>query len=189
MKSDRMTIKDIAGFCPEEAVWKMMADVSGILLKEGAIYALDPESISVTGTSFLVESHEEVKNEFMAPEQEMAQAPSMEQMVWTLGAIAYYMVTGHVVFGGHGGKYQKNHPSVLLPVLPKAQQALTPVLHRCLCDAPTERVNMEELNSIAQKEFASCSRRMREKQKSATSEFNQQKKYQGEKWPEEMIEI
>ena len=187
--SDRMTITDIAGFCPEEAIWKMMADVSEILLKDGVKQTLASESIAIAGTSFFVELQKGVDNEFLAPEQKTDQAPSMEQMVWTLGAIAYYMATGHVVFGGHGGKYQKEHPSVPLPVLPKAQQALTPVLHRCLCATPEERVKMDELNAMVQKGLASCSRRMREKQESAQSGLNQQNNNQGDKWPEEMIEI
>ena len=184
-----LNIRDIAGFCPEEAVWKMIADVSEVLLTDGAVYVLSPESIGVVGNSFIVESNEQPEDEFMAPEQEGNQASMRTQMVWTLGAIAYYMATGHVVFGGHGGKYQKDHPSVSLPVLPKVQQALTPVLHRCLCEAPDGRISMDELNIVAKQGLKSCSCRQRERLQSVQSDNYSQKKYQGEKWPEEMVEI
>lgn len=189
MKKERITIKDIAGFCPEEAIWKMLADVSDILLKDEAEHTLAPESIVIAGNSFFIESQQTINSEFMAPEQESTQAPMRSQMVWILGAIAYYMATGHVVFGGHGGKYQKEHPAVPLPVLPKALQTLTPVLHRCLCAAPKDRINMEELNAMAKQGQTYCSNRQRERNTTTSLERHQPKKYQGEKWPEKMIEL
>ena len=106
-----MTIRDIAGFCPEEAIWKMMVDVSSFLQKDETSIFLTPDSVTVDGSTFIVESNHEMSSEFNAPEYQDSQKPDEKQMVWSLGAVAYYMATGHIVFGGHGGSYQKEHSS------------------------------------------------------------------------------
>ena len=49
-----MTIRDIAGFCPEEAVWKMMTDVSKCLLTDGFNHTLSPDSVVIVGDSFII---------------------------------------------------------------------------------------------------------------------------------------
>ena len=192
MRSDRMTIRDIAGFCPEEAVWKMIADVSELLLKEGYGNMLTPDSIVVEGYAFMVETGGEgisPSTEFLAPEHESGVKSDEIQMVWSLGALAYYTATGHIIFGGHGGRYQKAHPSVALPVLPKGLQALTPVLQKCLCFAPDERIKLNDLRELAQQGLKACEKRQRRQSVSATNESNKEVKPIGEKWPEEMIEV
>lgn len=52
--NERLTIQEIAGFCPEEAVWKMLADVSNFLSKEDAGYQLGADTIVVVGDQFMV---------------------------------------------------------------------------------------------------------------------------------------
>lgn len=184
----KVTIRDIAGFCPEEAVWKMMADVSAFLLKEGAGYVLTPDAIVVDGKMFMVEKESETQNEFLAPEQHDNRPTDDSQMVWSLGAVAYYAATGHVVFGGHGGSYQSEHPSVALPTLPKGLQLLTPVLQKCLCYIPDERISMMELNALSLKGLTACGQRQRKKCAEIAREQKKTVKTIGEKWPEEMIE-
>ena len=128
-----MTIHDIAGFCPEEAVWKLLADVSECLLNDGVGNGLSPDTVTIDGNTFMVNGTEEAENTFQAPEHKDGQPSDEKENVWSLGATAYYAATGHVVFGGHGGSYQKEHPLVTLPALPKGMQALTPLMQRCLC--------------------------------------------------------
>lgn len=185
--SERMTIRDIAGFCPEEAVWKMMADVTTFIIKEKTCCILTPDSIIVDGKAFIVDSKAETVNEFLAPEHN-GQEFDTKQMAWSLGALTYYLVTGHVIFGGHGSSYQKLHPSVSLPVLPKNLQTLTPVIQKCLCYNDCERISLEELNKMSLKGLADCEIKERDKLISPISE-NKIVKNPGEKWPEEMIEI
>ena len=188
MNSDRMTIKDIAGFCPEDAVWKMMADISRYLLKDDSVKMISPESIVVDGNMFMAEDAPQQTDEFLAPEQADSVTAQKPQLVWQLGAVAYCMATGHVVFGGHGGRYQREHPHVALPVLPKNYQALTQTIQRCLCYDTVERISIEELSATAEKGLAACSSRYREKvsqQGGPVLTVNQQRN----KWPEEMIEI
>lgn len=184
--SKRMTIRDIAGFCPENAVWKMLADISALLIKDDTCCFLTPESIVVDGDSFIVESEKEGVSEFLAPEQEKSQMPRDNQKVWSLGAVAYYMVTGHVIFGGHGSVYQKAHPSVPLPVMPKGLQALTSVLQKCLCYIPDERVNLKDLNTLSLKGLTFCEQQQRSKSPQMVNAPQTEVKQNGDKWPEEM---
>ena len=187
----KMTIRDIAGFCPEEAVWKMMADVSECLLNDGVCNGLSPDSVIVDGMSFMVSRIQTIENEFLAPEHKNGQQSNEKEAVWSLGAIAYYAATGHVVFGGYGSSYQKEHPSVPLPVLPKGVQVLTPILQKCLCYDSNERIGLKDLHNFARKGLEECGRQKRKKIQSAKGEEKKENevKYTGEKWPEEMVEI
>lgn len=171
--SEKTNIQDIAGFCPENAIWKMLADVSDFLLKEETGYQLSADSIIVDGEQFLVTG---TKN-----------SVKKEDMVWTLGALAYYAATGHEVFGGHGRRYQIEHPLVALPVLQKSFQELTPVIHACLCYDVSERIEMGNLRKWAQEGLVACSQRKRAISKSVESRMSV--KDIVEKWPEEMIEL
>ena len=188
MKNDRMTIRDIAGFCPEEAVWKMITDVCTFLLKENSAYIINPDSIFVDGNLFLIEKGTDSKSEFLAPEQEDNPKEDFAQCVWQIGSIAYYMATGHVVFGGRGGTYQREHPHVALPVMPKSFQALTLVIQSCLSYHPAERICLEKLKEKAEKGLAACLQSQRETHTQTSMPVKKENK-QKEKWPEEMIEV
>ena len=161
MNRKRITIQDIAGFYPEEAVWKMMADVSAFLEKDGMDCILTPDAIIVDVNTFIVEPSLEKQEEFLSPELNENIIPGKPQMVWAIGAVAYYMSTGHVIFCGHGGEYQMKHPSVPLPVLPKGKQALKSALHQCVCFNPQERISLEELNVYSLKRLSSIEKRQR----------------------------
>lgn len=187
MKYD-MTIRDIAGFCPEEAVWKMMADVSQCLLTEEFNHALSPDSVVIVGDSFVMAKEHDMAGEFLAPEHIAGQGYDEKKTVWSLGSVAYYAATGHLVFGGYGSGYQKEHPSVPLPVLPKGMQALTPIIQKCLCYSPDERVGLEELNGIATRGQRECSKQTRKKVNS-TEGKEKHITDTGEKWPEGMTEV
>ena len=186
--SKQMTIRDIAGFCPEEAIWKMIADVSGCLISGGHEKTLSPDSVTIDGSSFMIIQCQGEIGEFLAPEHKNGRMPDEKESVWVLGAIAYFAATGHVLFGGHGGVYQKDHPSVSLPVLPKGSQTMTPVLQKCLCMMPDERIGLQELHALAQRGLSECGKQMRKKASPANKDENKMK-YTGEKWPEEMIEV
>ena len=171
--NDKMTIQDIAGFCPEGAIWKMLADVSTFLLNEESGYQLNTDTIMVEGNQFMVMGAKD--------------CCTKADMVWELGGIAYYAATGHVVFGGHGKCYQQNHPKVTLPVMPKSLQALTPVVSACLQYDTANRISMEELCKLSKKGHAECLQRQRTKVAYAGKTANMHQR-QGEKWPEEMKE-
>lgn len=185
-----MTIRDIAGFCPEEAVWKMMADVSAFMIKESEGCYLNPDSVIIDGEVFMVEAGQGRISEFLAPEHTDTRKPDEKEMVWALGAVAYFMATGHVVFGGHGSSYQKDHPSVSLPVLFKGMEKLTAVLQKCLCYKPERRIGIEELNAFSMKALADCRQQQRMKMNVEGHHEQKREVYDlAEKWPEEMVEV
>jgi len=99
------------------------------------------------------------------------------------------MATGHVIFGGHGSGYQKEHSSVPLPVLPKGLQNLTSVLQRCLSYCPQDRIGLEELNELSLQGFLSCEKKQRIKTDLIVKDVKSEVKTIHEKWPEEMIEV
>ena len=65
---------------------------------------------------------------------------------------------------------------------------LTPVIQRCLCYEPVKRVGMKELNAMATKGLAACSRQQRVKTEQPSGKALLRNS-EGDKWPEEMIEI
>lgn len=149
----------------------MLADVSAFLLEENGGYQITADTVTVAGNQFMVTG-------------EKNQTPK-EEMVWALGAAAFYAATGHVVFGGHGFSYQQEHPHAALPVLQKSFQTLTPVIHQCLCAEKSKRISMESLMLSAEKGLAACSKRQRIKAE-PVSEPTRESHHEGEKWPEEM---
>lgn len=184
-----LNLKDIAGFCPEEAVWKMMTDVCDYLLRDNCVSSLCPEAIVVDGDSFLVEDTAKPNVDYLAPELlDGNQRVTQQQLVWQIGALAFFMATGHVPFGGHGGRYQREHSQVALPVMPKAFQSLTPIVQRCLDANPSKRITLEECRMAANNGLAVCSQQKRNKMEQP-NQYIETEEYQKEKWPEEMIEL
>lgn len=182
-------LPDIVGFCPEEAVWKMLADISTLLLKDNTACWLSPDAIAIEGDMFIIEKKPMADAAFLPPEEDNSQQPTTAQKVWMLGAIAYYMATGHIIFGGHGGSYQKAHPQVALPTMPKAFQSLTPVVQQCLCHRPSARISMEQLSTLSRKGLSVCSQRSRSEWhgNEPSCKTKNREKTTGDKWPEEMI--
>ena len=131
MQETKLTLTGIAGFCPEPAVWQLVADLCDIVQAHRSGAYLAPENIIADHYSFRVDDTGVEAQEFQAPETAATGQVTDAQCVWSMGALIYYCTLGRVVFGGHGSAYQRQHPDVALPVLPKTHRALTPVLHRC----------------------------------------------------------
>ena len=185
--NEKIRLRDIAGFCPEEAVWKMMADISNLISDDKMLTQPNPDSILVDGDSFIIDSGTVEIDAFLAPEQYDVNKKDIKQKVWALGATAYFMATGHTMFGGFGGKYQNSHPNVPLPNMPKPLHLLTPVIHKCITCIPSERISPEELKLLATKGLENCSRQHRGKIANVNN-FTVTKNGNEDKWPEKMIE-
>lgn len=190
MNSQTITLHDIAGFCTEEAIWKMMADLSSMVGTPAAPPSLSPAVVTVDGSAFYVSDNVLPDAVFMPPEQPAAQRQcAPEGLVWAIGALACYAATGHVLFGGRGGTYQRQHQEVALPVLPKAMQQLTPVVQRCLHAKPGERIGAAELHDAALEQLERCKRKVRPvAPKRAEEDSTTKNTMAGQRWPEEMSE-
>lgn len=183
-----MTIHSIAGYCTAKALWKLFVDVSHELLNVDSknFKVLMPEMVMVDGDAFRLnnETPQNITMEFCPPEG--IETYGEEGFVWSLGAIVCYASSGHYVFGGRGGVYQRDHPSVELPTLKKEHVALTPLVKRCLCFTPSQRIRLDELHAIALKGFQSNQlnkrvRRIKEIEEESVSSTNLD-----DRWPEKM---
>ena len=137
----------MAGYATETALWKMLADLSQQLSKHP--YTLPtPHNVVVEGEEFrLTDAAPSGTSPFTPPEG--ADQASEQALVWALGALVCYASSGHNIFGAQGGAYQKEHPNVQLPVLRKEHSTLTPLVQRCLCYKPADRITLSELHRQA----------------------------------------
>lgn len=188
MNEVKLTLKSIAGYCFEEALWKFLVDIaSEILEKKSVLEGIDPDMVVIENEDFHLEGTNNAIQTFCAPEKETSETA----MVWSLGALLCYASSGHLIFGGSGSLYQKKHPCIRLPVLQKKHSSLTPLVQRCLAYSPEKRIRMCELVIESRKGLELCKKRVRcksnvavkpEPERPTTSSID-------ERWPEEMIDI
>ena len=148
-----MTIHSIAGFCNEKALWKLLVDLSSISLKEtsNGWKVITPEMVIIDGEDFRLsnEAPQGQSTEFYPPEG--VGNSGNEGLVWSLAALVCYTSSGHYVFGGRGGSYQRSHPKVELPTLKKEHSGLAALVKRCLCYTPSQRISLDDLHAAAVK--------------------------------------
>jgi len=146
-----MNLHAIAGFCSEEALWKMLKDMTSALLDQpdGKRAVLMPEKVIVDGDRFLLskEATQHPATEFYPPEGIKDSGDA--GIVWSLGALTCYASSGHYVFGGRGGVYQQSNPKTELPTLRREHSALTAVIRQCLCYSPSQRISLRALHAAA----------------------------------------
>ena len=186
--NEKLTIRDIAGFCPEEAVWKLLADVSEAAAS-GVLCALSPETVVCDGNTFIIERDQEPLSGFIAPEVKDSSIIGEPQMTWSLGALAYFAATGRQLFGGRGSAYQREHPSAALPGLPKKFCRIASLVRACLDVNPDKRPRMDALHEQAQRGHASCKSDGISSRSTIVNTYKRTSDTIGDKWPEEMEEI
>lgn len=187
MSKGELTLKSIAGYCIEEALWKFLVDiVSEILGEKLVLEGIDPDMVIIENEDFHLEGTSNAIQTFCAPEKE-ASEPAM---VWSLGALLSYASSGHLIFGGRGSLYQRKHPSVKLPVLQKKHSSLTPLVQRCLEYSPEKRIILNELVIEARNGLELCKKRGRCKSSNvAVKPERLTTNSIDERWPEKMIDI
>ncbi len=166
MRNKILTLHSIAGYAMEIAIWKMLRDICKIVEVKGQRSkvigensCLSPGAIQIDGEEFRiidVPLTSEELEKFLAPETGEKSLDSEAALVWCIGALACYMSSGHYVFGGRGGEYQRRHPAVGLPVLRKEHEALTNIVHRCMQYHPTERISLSELKMLSEPGYQRC---------------------------------
>lgn len=183
-----MNISTIAGFCNEQALWKLLVDlVSNQIERNSSKWMIPaPEFVLVDGDGFRIDKNgaKDQTIEFYPPEGRNNYTEA--SFVWSLGALVCYASSGHYVFGGRGGAYQHNKPDIYLPELRKEHSALTPVVKRCLCYSPSERISLKELHDIAVKGLESNNQTSRVKRPIVSIEMIHSPKCIDDVWPEKM---
>ena len=184
-----LTIHSIAGYCSEKALWKLLVDlITDALSNESERWrVLTPDYVIVDGEDFHVDSHisSEPLTEFIPPEG--IENCGESGYIWSLGALVCYASSGHYIFGGRGGAYQRNKPQVELPTLRKEHSNLDVIIKRCLCYTSSQRITLNELLELAQKGLESNNQKNRVKQSKGSGTANVSSSYNtNESWPEKM---
>jgi hypothetical protein len=134
-----ITLDDIAGYCTEKTIWTLLKALATQLESQGPArieaqdVTLGDDDITIVGKP----------------------TPCSEaDAVWSLGALANYLSSGHPVFGGKGPAYQAAHPTVPLPVLRRDHSTLTPTVQDCLRHETDNRISLHEITQRADSALA-----------------------------------
>ena len=183
-----MTIHSIAGYCNEKALWKLLVDLSSDILDKTSKTrkVIMPEMVIVDGEDFRLtdEMPQNTSTEFLPPEG-IGESGS-EGLVWSLAALVCYASSGHYVFGGRGGSYQRSHPKVELPTLKKEHSGVATLVKRGLCYTPSQRISLGELHAAAVKGLESNVQMSRVKRINESSERNALSVVVDDAWPDKM---
>lgn len=183
-----LRLSQIAGYCPEIVIWKMVSDLcDAIQGKESGSRLITPDTIVVDGDMFYITPSDSIDPIFLPPEYAEGAAVLPSHQVWMIGAAIYYASSNRILFGGHGSRYQRECPNVRLPALQKVHQMITPVMQRCLQYDPSKRIESKELKTVAQREWERCRREPRP-QIELPNEVIRVTPHD-QKWPEAMITL
>ena len=186
-----ITLKDVAGYATENAVWQMMLNLSEICGQD-KLKNIASDGIAVAGNSFVLDgghtSGPEATTAFAAPEMfdNKTDCPSEASDIWTLGALAFYAITGTDVFEGKGGSTQTKETDVPRLSSGHASQKLSKMIYQCLSYTPMERPTKNEIQQQAREILAQPAvPRKRLSAQGGKSYSSSLIKF----WPEEMIPL
>lgn len=156
-----LTLTDIAGYATERTVWQMMLNLSDVW-KPGMLNGILPCDIIIGGQGVHVNSKshkpigKEDNNAFCAPElfDLHSDNPSDKSDVWTLGAMAFFAITGTDVFEGKGGQTQTQETEVPRVSSAYASHTLSSLIIRCLSYLPSDRPSMDEICQLARESLS-----------------------------------
>lgn len=153
-----ITLSDIAGYATERTVWQMMLDLFR-LCDSGKLNEIGPRSVIVTGSNFQLRNTSVLDDRsgraFSAPEY-FSNATGQNEVsdVWTLGALAFYAITGMNVFEGKGGETQTKDTEIPRLSSAHASRGLSDLIRRCLNYSPQDRPTKEEIEQQARTALA-----------------------------------
>lgn len=182
-----ISLKDIAGFTTERATWQLILDLSEYC-RHGSLKDIGPETIVVNGSCYCVtdKAAKEATMPFSAPETTTGKNNAEASEVWTIGALAFYAITGVHVFEGKGGLTQT--PATRVPRISSvhACRDLSALIHSCLNHSPEQRPSMDKIRDTARKSLSvQPIPRKRLANHTGKKYTNSLTKF----WPEEMIPL
>ena len=158
MTKKEITLSDIAGYATERTVWQMMLDLSR-LCDSGRLSNIGSKAVIISGSNFHLQntkvSDSTSGRAFSAPESfSNGTDKSKASGIWTLGALAFYAITGMNVFEGKGGETQTEDTEIPRLSSAHASRGLSDLIRRCLSYSPQERPAKEEIEQTAQSALA-----------------------------------
>lgn len=152
-----ITLTDIAGYVAEKSVWKMMLDLlefcdSDIFNNVGS------HSVIISGSAFklnhTVTTEDNYSRAFSSPESFNVICHNEASGIWSLGALAFYAITGMPVFEGKGGETQKKDTEIPRIGSAHAGRQLSDLIYRCLSYSPEDRPSKDEIEQEAKNALA-----------------------------------
>ena len=188
MKKD-IRLSHIAGYVTEKAVWQLLQSLS-IYCRNGELCGVTASDIVVSDTVFSIDKHsvpsDQAAGSFSAPElfQDTTNAKAEPSCVWTLGALAFYAITGIDVFEGKGGATQTQTTNVPRIGSAYASGKLSALIRQCLSYSPSDRPSSEDIVRVAKEAIEKpTSHRKRLASKNGRRYITSIVKF----WPEEMV--
>lgn len=188
MKKD-IRLSHIAGYVTEKAVWQLLQSLSGYC-RDGELCGVTASEIVVSDSMFSIDRHsapsDKAAGSFSAPElfQDATNAKEEPSCVWTLGALAFYAITGIDVFEGKGGATQTQTTNVPRIGSAYASEQLSALIRQCLSYSPSDRPSSEDIVRVAKEAIEKpTSPRKRLASKNGRRYITSIVKF----WPEEMV--
>lgn len=149
-----ITLNDIAGYATEKVVWQLILKLS-VYCSQGGLSGIAPNDIIVEGSSFILNDYKDQARatslRFSAPEsfQDVSKGKAVTSDIWTLGALAFYAITGMDVFEGKGGATQTCTTGIPRIGSAYASEQLGTLIRQCLSYSPADRPSIEFIARVA----------------------------------------
>ena len=169
MMDTKLSITDIAGYTTERTVWRFMLD-------------------SFCDDGISLQRRDGYDKAFCAPETFTSQSEFDTDAagVWSLGAMAFYVLTGTDVFEGKGGETQTPQTEIPRVSSAYASYSLSSLIIQCLNYEPSERPSMSEIKHAAKEALSKPTvLRQRLTGQSGKGYVSSLVKF----WPEDMIPV
>ena len=139
-----ITLDQIAGYVTERTVWQLLLDLSDYC-SDGELFGVTANDIIVSDSSFSLDKHrgsiDNKAGNFSSPESfhDVSIAKNEASCIWTLGALAFYAITGMDVLEGKGGCTQNKDTNIPRISSAYATEQLSALIRQCLSYSPSER--------------------------------------------------
>lgn len=175
-----LTIKDIAGYCREELLWDFIIDVAREM-QTSHFMPTEPEHVLISNT----------KSASFCLADNLPTSEDDSERVWNMAALAFFISTGHLIFGGKGISYQIKHPGVKLPTMIKEHASINSLFQQCTNSDPHIRPSLQELISKAEEERKKCILRLADRPLAplTNDDLGMSPDSYDRLWPEEMTAI
>ncbi len=189
MKRD-ITLKDVAGYATERTIWQLLLNLAADC-GQGKMQGAQPQAIVVEGANFVRKdcaTGTDIAKAFAAPEVFVRGTACVNEAsdIWTLGALAFYAITGTDVFEGKGGVTQTEETKVPRVSSAHASKKLSALICQCLSYAPKDRPTRHDVQKLAQEALAEpVAPRKRLASQTGKSYTTSLVKF----WPEEMVAL